>query len=118
LYREIDERPTQPLRDLSEHDTTWVVRGVDGVAESHDSLPVMHLLSDYGPRAVRRADLVEEIEGATGGAAMEGAAERANRTCDARPHVGPGRRDDPGREGGGVEAVIDGRDQVVLDRVG
>ena len=47
---------------------------------------------------------------------MQRAAQRAEGGDDARAEVGAGRGDDAGGEGGGVEAVVDGGDEVLLDR--
>ena len=52
----------------------------------------------------------------SGAPPCSGTGERADRTGDGRHHIGAGRRDHAGGERRRVEAVVDRRDQVVLDR--
>ena len=71
--------------------------------------------ADPGLGPVGGADGVEHVEGPAGRTAVERPRQRADGPDDGRGQVGPGRRDDPGGEGRGVEAVVDGQDQVLLD---
>ena len=88
---------------------------VDGVAEAHDPLARRELAAHPAVDPVRRADLVERGQSAVGCAAVQRAGERAERGDDGGRQVGAGGGDDAGGERRGVEAVVDGGDEVALD---
>ncbi len=95
-----------------------VVGLVDGVAEAHDPLAPLDRGADPGVGVVGGADRVEQCRAP--GSVRRRAADRTARRWrhDGGAEVGAGRGDDPGGERRGVEAVVDGRDQVLLDGAG
>ena len=72
----------------------------------------------YGFGAVGRADGVDGVEGPARGPAVQRPRQRPDGADHGGGGVGPRRGDDPGGEGGGVEAVVDGQDQVLLQGPG
>ena len=64
------------------------------------------------------ADLVEQGEGTARRAAVQRTAQRADGGDDARTEIGAGRGDHARGERRGVEAVVDRRDEVLLDGPG
>ena len=70
----------------------------------------------HGSAVSARADLVEHLQRAARRAAVQRTRQRADRADDRGAEVGTGRRDDARRERRRVEAVVDRRDQVLLDR--
>ena len=85
------------------------------MAESHDSVTPLDRLTDPRLGPVRRPDGVEHVQGAAGRTPVQGPGQCADGPDDGGGEVGPGGCDDPGREGGGVEPVVDGEHQVLLD---
>ena len=63
-------------------------------------------------------DLVEHLQHAGRGAAVQRAGQRADRAGQAGRRVGAGRGDDAGGEGRGVHAVLGGGDEVGVDGLG
>ena len=69
----------------------------------------------YGPGVLDRADRLEQRQRTGRRAAVQRARQRAHAADDRGGDVGAGRADHPRREGGGVEAVVDRGDLVLLD---
>ena len=78
--------------------------------------PAANLALDprFGPRWV--ADGIEGVEGASGRTAVQRTGQRAESGADDVGEISTGRSDHPRRERRRVEAVIDGEDEVLLER--
>ncbi len=115
VHGEFDQGAAEPLRDAAQHARARVLGAVDGVPEAHDPLPRQDAFADPGVDAVRGADGVEGVQGPAGRAAVQWPGERSDGADEAGGEIGSGGGDDAGGEGGGVEAVVHGGDQVLLD---
>ena len=106
----------QPLGGGGEHVGARVANLVDAVAESHQPLAAFDLPAQqrFGARGV--ADLEHHVERRAGRAAVQRPLQRADRADDRRDEVGAGGRDHAAGEGRRVEAVIDDRVQIGLER--
>ena len=115
LRRHLDAAPVEPMGDIGEELGTRVLRAIDGVAEARDAAVGVEFGVDPVARTIGGADGVEHVEHPARRATVTGAAQRTERGYDCRRHVGARRCDDTRGEGGSVEAVVDGRDQVLLE---
>src|SRR6185437_4695585 len=88
---------------------------VDAVAEAHEALPAVEQPLDVAVGVALGGDVVEHLQHARGGAAVQRPRQRAHRAGQRRGDVGPGRGDHAGGEGGGVHAVLGGGDPVGVD---
>ncbi len=116
LYGEFHQRPTELLGNAAQHPGARVLGAVDGVTESHDPVAAQDAVTNPGVDAVGCADGVEHVQGPAGRTAVQRPGERADGTDEAGREVGAGGGDDPCGEGRGIEAVVDGGDQICLDR--
>ena len=116
--RPVDEVAASPEAegDLAEERRAGIAIAVDGVTEAHDPAPGGELGLDPGLGPVGIADRVDGVERPARRATVERPGQRTERGADDVGEVGAGRRDDAGGEGGGVEAVVDREDHVLLDR--
>ncbi len=106
------------LGDLAQGGGARVVGPVDAVAEAHDPAVVGDRLAGPGLGVVDRADLVELADDLRRGAPVERALECADRAADRRGEVRAGRRDHPGGERRGVQAVLGADDEIGLEGTG
>jgi hypothetical protein len=102
------------LRDPAQQDRPRVVGGVDAVAEAHDPIARRHRVAHPPLGIAGPVDLVQHVERPARCAAVQRSRQRPDGTADGAGQVGAGRGDDPGGEGRGVEAVVHGQDQVLL----
>ncbi|NIH82143.1 hypothetical protein FHX46_004673 [Amycolatopsis viridis] len=112
---EVDEVAAEAERDVPQQHRTRVLRPVNGVPEAHDAVTGGDAGTHPVVDAVRGADLVEARQGAVGCAAVQRPAERAERGGDGRHQVRAAGGHHACGEGRGVEPVVHGGDQVLLD---
>jgi hypothetical protein len=115
LDGELPEVAADVLDDAPQQLGAGVGGAVDGVAETHDPLAAGDGVAHPGGGVGGRADGVERVERPAGRPAVQRPRQRAEGGDHGRAQVGAGRRDRPGHERGGVEAVVDAEDQVLLD---
>src|SRR3546814_4066561 len=95
--------------DVCSSDLDRVARIADGVhrmAESDHDLLALHPRADVGFGLVRIVVAGDDLHRYFIGAAMLGAAQRANGAGDARIHVRAGTGNDPASEGTGIELEV------------
>ncbi len=95
-----------------------IAHPVDAMSESHQALSPFELGADDGLGALGRADFEDHVERRAGRPAMQRSLERSHRPRDRGDDIGSRRGDDPGRKGGGVEAVIANGVQIGFERPG
>jgi hypothetical protein len=118
LLGEVDLAGTDALGHAPEEQRPRVVGLVDAVAEAHDLLAPLDGVDQVGAGVVLGADGLEHVEGPAGRPAVQRARQRTDATDHGGSQVGAGGGDDPRRERGGVEAVVDGGHLVLLDGPG
>ena len=92
-----------------------VLGAVHAVPEAHQPLAAVEQVLHVRLGVAGALDVLDHPEHARRRAAVQRAGEGADRAGQRCGHVGPGRGDDAGGEGGGVHAVLGGRDQVGVD---
>src|SRR3954470_19863814 len=95
-----------------------ILGAVDAVPEAHEALAAVQRVADPALGVAELVHLVEHLEHARGGAAVQRAAQRADRAREGGCDVGARRSDDARGEGRGVHAVLSGRDPVGVDGLG
>ena len=106
------------LRGPAQDAGARVLGAVDAVAEAHQPLAAVQRVLDPLVGVAELLDLVEHLQHARRRAAVQRAAERADRARQRRGDVGAGRGDDARGERRGVHAVLGGGDPVGVDRLG
>src|SRR5664280_1588727 len=112
LLGELDQGAAERGGHLTEEARARVVGLVDAVTEAHYPIAPRHRFADPPLGPVGGADAVQHVERAARRATVQLARQGADGPTDCGGQVGTGRGDDPGREGGGVESVVDGQHQV------
>ena len=117
LVRDLEARRAELLRGAPEEPRPRILGAVDAMPEAHQPVAAVEQILDEALHRRRGGGGIEHRQHARGGAAVERARERPDRGRQRGRAVGPGRGDDPRREGRGVETVLGGADPVRVDRL-
>ena len=117
LLGDVEAGRADLARRAAQHPGARVLGAVDAVAEAHQPVARVERALDPAFRVPLGLDLVEHGQHARGGAAVQRPGQRAHPGGERGGDVGAGRGDHAHGEGGGVHAVLRGRDPVGVDRL-
>jgi hypothetical protein len=112
---DLDARRLELARRPAQDAGARILGAVDAMPEAHDALTPVEEVADVLRDVVGVRHLVEHLENARRGPAMERARESADGRRHRRRAVRAGRGHDAAREGRGVRAVLGCRDPVGVD---